>query len=35
MNIVRGKEGLEGIVYEFSAIINLDGFDGEAELSQN
>ena len=32
MNTMRGKQSLEGIVYELSAIIVLDGFDGEAEL---
>ena len=32
MNTMRGKQSPEGTVYELSAIIGLDGFDGEVEL---
>ena len=32
MNTTKDKQSLEGIVYKLSAIIGLDGFDGEAKL---
>ena len=33
MNTTGSKESMEGIVYELSAVIGLDNFDGKAELS--
>lgn len=33
MNTTGSKESMEGIVYELSAIVGLDSFDGKAELS--
>ena len=33
MNTTGSKESMEGIVYELSAVVGLDSFDGKAELS--
>ena len=33
MNTTGNKESMEGIVYEPSAVVGLDSFDGKAELS--
>jgi hypothetical protein len=33
MNTTGSKESMEGIVYELSAVVCLDSFDGKAELS--
>ena len=33
MNTTGSKESMEGIVYELSAVVGLDNFDGKAELS--
>ena len=33
MNTTGSKESTEGIVYELSAVVGLDSFDGKAELS--
>ena len=32
MNTTGSKESMEGIVYELSAVVGLDSFDGKAEL---
>jgi len=32
MNTTGSKESMEGIVYELSAVVGLDSFDGKAKL---